>query len=200
MVARMLVDGPVLVTGFDPFVEVAHNTSHAILEQVEGVEGIATCLLPTSFSRAPSALDAAVAEHSPVAVVLLGHAARVVGFRVEVVARSLVTATKPDNDGHTPLGSHLGPHTLLPTTFAIPDVQSLLGADALAVELSDDAGGFVCNAAMYHALSMQALERTPVGFIHVGPLTGYGGANDLDGYVAGILRLAAHFRGSARDA
>ena len=150
----------VLVTGFGAFPGVPENPTAALARAVDGARvGPATVIgrvLPVSYARGPDAAIAAARDERVSLVIGLGVATQRPGVCVE--RRGLrVAEGRPDVDGATACGLE-GPDEV-PSTV---DVERL--ARALGATVSDDAGGYVCNAWLYrvaHAL------QVPVAFVHV---------------------------------
>jgi pyroglutamyl-peptidase len=150
-----------IVTGFEPFGGRTVNRSWQAVERVPGVERVR---LPVEYARLAELLPALVAR-APRAVLLVGEASRRV-LTLERVARNAADPTRADNAGRR-IESALdpgGPAQLAATW----DVERALAAARALVpaELSDDAGGYCCNAALYHALRA-ATPATRIGFVHV---------------------------------
>jgi pyroglutamyl-peptidase len=179
-----------LVTGFGPFLEVTDNPSAALARGVDGavIPSLSSALLrttgaprglrgaaggpvrvvgqvlPVSFARAPDLVVQAARALDAVAVLGFGVAVTRPLPCVERVAR-VSCVPRPDVDGVVlERLAPLGALEAVPTTI---DAAAL--ADALGAELSDDAGGYVCNAWLYRVA--QALPDRGVGFVHV-PVTG----------------------------
>lgn len=161
----------VLVTGFEPFGDDRENASEravALLADTWDVTGVrlVTTILPVSFAEARRALDRAVAEHAPDAVVAVGEAGGRTAVTPETTARNLDDARIPDNTGGQPRDRVIdrgGPETL-PTRLDAAALVRACRADGIPAELSDDAGGFVCNHVFHHLLSGTGV---PAGFVHV---------------------------------
>jgi pyrrolidone-carboxylate peptidase len=163
-----------LVTGFGAFESVAENPSEAVARALErrpppGLEVVAA-VLPVSFERAPLALDEALGALRPRRPALLlslgvqsrGAAAR---FRLERLAARL-KGGRADVDGRTADGLALGEERR-----AALDLERLArelaagGVDEL--ELSADAGGYVCEGLFHHALGRGLELGLPALFLHL---------------------------------
>lgn len=170
----------VLLTGFEPFGGARANPSWEVAQhlagtgRVPGVEVVAE-RMPVSFARVRPLLAEAMERYAPDVVVALGLAAGRPHVSVERVGINLALARIPDNDGRRPRDVPLvpaGPDAHLTT---LP-VGRLLAADPRLVD-SLSAGGFVCNATLYHLLDL-VVSAAPgtsrvraAGFLHV-PATG----------------------------
>jgi pyroglutamyl-peptidase len=166
----------VLVTGFGPFPGVDRNPSGEVLASVAGPD-VETILLPVDFRRAIATLTEAIPRLRPRITVLFGVAAAERSVRVERVARNHGSSTAPDVSGwiqgRRPLVAG-APATYLATLPTSPILEALTGAGWPA-ESSDDAGGYVCNAAFFAALHVIAARklRTHCGFVHIPGATGW---------------------------
>lgn len=173
----------VLVTGFEPFGGDAINASLEAVRRLPPRIGrleIATAELPTSYQRALSALEAAIATAAPRIVLCVGQAGERSGLCVERVAVNLQDARIPDNDGLQPLDTPVlpgGPAAYLSTLPARAAVAALHAAH-LPAEISMSAGTFVCNHVFYGLMHFAVLRGEPFrgGFLHVPRLPQQAGA------------------------
>lgn len=164
----------VLVTGFAPFDGQDVNASWlavtGLAERWDGPGDLVTACLPVSFRRARQELRAAVAEHRPGLVVLVGEAPGRSVVGVERVALNLVDARIPDADGSAPVDHPVvaGAPTAYLATLPVKAAREAVRAEGVPAEVSHTAGTYVCNATFY-AL-MHLLERVPGtrgGLVHV---------------------------------
>lgn len=162
----------VLVTGFGPFPGAPTNPTLGMLRHLEahGVPDVdlAFARLPVTFAGVRDALrDAAACR--PDAVLLLGLATRRHVLNVETLARNVAGHATPDNDGAVPPGSLLaeGAPASRAATWPAAAILAALRKAGHEAMLSNDAGDYVCNAALFHALG-DALAPA-VGFLHVPP-------------------------------
>ncbi len=161
----------VLVTGFEPFGGYASNPSADIARGLDGrrVAGVAVVgrVLPVDMARLDAALAAALRGLDPVAVILLGLAAGEPVIRHERVAVNLADFSIPDNAGSRHVDEPLdarGP-AALKSRLPLRGIQAGLLAAGIPARLSETAGTYLCNAAMYRALAK--LPRVACGFIHL---------------------------------
>jgi len=167
----------VLVTGFGPFPRVAENPSGAVARRLDGeavggleVRGVE---LPVSYARAPAALAAVLAELAPrVPRVLLGLGVQRGGFlRLERRARGVLGSARPDVDGA--LAAELAPAgPERATRLELEPLRAALAAAApCEARVSDDAGGYVCEAVYGRLLERAEALGTEALFLHVPPAT-----------------------------
>jgi pyroglutamyl-peptidase len=163
-----------LVTAFEPF---GGETVNASLEAVRRLPariatiGIATRILPTSFARAPAALERAIANVKPDIVLCVGLAADRAALCVERIAVNLQDARIADNDGATPTDLPVipGAPAAYFSTLPVKDAVAALHAVGLAAEVSNSAGTFVCNHVFYSLMHLVASHNRPMcaGLLHV---------------------------------
>jgi pyroglutamyl-peptidase len=168
-----------LLTGFGPFITVLSNPTGRLVERFEQetVSGheISTCLLPTSFRRAPEMMDAALErggrDGRPFDLVLmLGVAQNSPGWRVERYGRNWNNACE-DVDGYIPDAGPIlasAPEALT-ATLPTEDLVAALHRAGLPAVASDSAGGYLCNHILFHTLFrlQEAGSATRAGFLHV---------------------------------
>lgn len=159
----------VLLTAFEPFGGDPENASFEAVSRFsladDAAYRVVTCTLPVVFSEAPSALSEAIVETHPDVVVCVGEAGSRHEITPETRAVNRAQATLADNSGFVAEGEPLddGPE-YLPSRLPNVDIVEALRSAGLPASLSDDAGAYLCNAAMRTAL--RAFDG-PAGFIHV---------------------------------
>jgi pyroglutamyl-peptidase len=160
----------ILLTGFERFGPHKTNPTQVLAERLEG-EWFGPCrvvsrTMPVSIAKIGEALAAAVEETEPVAIVALGLAAGETCVRVERVARNGLKFPYPDNDGRRPTGriERGGPATKAANLPFGPIARRLLAA-GIPARLSDDAGLYLCNAALWHLAGLAG--KRPFGFVHL---------------------------------
>ena len=161
-----------LVTGFEPFGGYASNPSAEIARRLDGrrVAGVPVIgrVLPVDMAALAGALAAALREVDPLAVILLGLAPGEAVIRLERVALNLADFAIPDNAGaricDAPLDRRAGP--ALWSRLPLRAIQAKLLSAGIPARLSESAGTYLCNAAMYRALAAVP-RRVPCGFIHL---------------------------------
>ena len=167
---------PLLVTGFEPFGVHAVNPAGLVAEALNGwtvgQARVRGARLPVDWGAAGPALAGLLADR-PRGVVLLGLAQRATVIRVEMQAVNIGGPIR-DNAGALPPTADLiaGGPAQQASTFPGPRIVERIAAAGLPVALSTDAGQYLCNFALYHALTWAATHDPPpaVGFIHLPPL------------------------------
>ena len=174
-------DRPViLLTGFGPFPGAPRNASSLLIEELakrapRRLPGFAVHAetLPTEWQAGPDRLSELLEEFDPVVALHFGVSHRARGFVVETRARN----TRHDIEdacgawpGELCIAAS-GPAEVsatLPTGLIVERLRRM----GLQVQLSRDAGGYLCNAILYHSLSEARLRDTGGlgprrGFIHI---------------------------------
>ncbi len=167
----------ILLTGFGPFPGVPINATSllaprlaaAARERFPGYR-VVSHLLPTEWRAAPEVLDAALAETRPVLALHFGVSSRAYGFTLEMRARNHCSHA-PDACGELPAQACIaadGPQ-FLPASIPAHAIVAGLRRRGIAASLSRDAGAYLCNAVLYHALSKSAdrPRARRAGFVHL---------------------------------
>ena len=171
-----------LVTGFMPFGGSNDNPSMRVAERLAadpppGVE-LFTGLLPVTWSGSWPALSELLDQHRPDLVLLLGQSGKRTRITVERFALNFGQGRIADNDGVTRGPSALvegAPLALAASIDVDATAEAMQSANAPAGS-SHEAGTFLCNAVLYHAL-LHASSGQRVGFIHMPMMPGQPGAN-----------------------
>jgi pyroglutamyl-peptidase len=183
-----------LICGFGPFPRAPHNPAGLAVERLRrqgwtppGGEA-AYALAPTVWREAPQIALSALKGSRADAVLLVGVAVDAAGFRVETVARNHATPTLADAAAQLWPGGVVDPEgpPTRPVTAPVQAMLDAIAAEGLPVELSSDAGDYLCNFTLYRVLG-----ATPrVGFLHVPSV---GDRFSLDDIVTAIRAAAAAF-------
>ena len=161
----------ILVTGFGPFPGAPVNPTLGILDDLSagGIEAgtLHLARLPVTFSGIRAALAEAASHCRPHVLLMLGLAARRTALSVETLARNHAGRSVPDAEGEMATRSMLvaGAPAALHATWPASHIVAALRDAGQAAALSDDAGDYVCNAALFHALHDALAPMT--GFLHV---------------------------------
>ena len=153
-----------LMTAFEPFGGKAVNASAVVLNALPGQIGgyeVHRKELPVVFGKAAEL----VSTEGYDAVFLLGEAGRE-SVTPETTARNIRAARIPDNEGNKPEHEKIsedGPDEYH-TSFPVRKIVSQMKEEGYDIEVSDDAGTFVCNDTFYLT---GVRSSVPVEFIHV---------------------------------
>jgi pyroglutamyl-peptidase len=168
----------VLLTGFPPFADVERNPSEQIVTALDGstIGGVAVVgkVLPVSAARTPGAMRAAIAETAPRLTLMLGVAPGRAGLSVERTAVNVFDFPAPDNDGAQPVDEPIeaGAPAAYFATLPLRRIVAAWRRAGIPGYVSESAGLYVCNAAMYTALHAAAEDGPPAGFVHLPSLPG----------------------------
>ncbi len=164
-----LVQRPVLLSGFGPFGDVEDNPSGRLARALGTAPGVRGVVLPVSFGRAVETWERALAALGPAGpALLLGtgvHGGAT--LRLERRARSRLHAPAPDVDGALARELRLGGPEALETGVDLGAARAALEAADVPVEISHDAGGYVCERTYRHLLERGRALGAPALFVHV---------------------------------
>ncbi|HVY60886.1 MAG TPA: hypothetical protein VHF22_04500, partial [Planctomycetota bacterium] len=163
-----------LLTGFEPYVEgLAVNPSWEIVRPLDGaeVEGfrVRAARLPVAYGAAARALEAAVGEARPAAIVSFGMHRR--GRLVEVERRFRFA----EREGEA-LEAEDGAARERATRLPVERILAALAAAGYEARASDDAGLYVCEHTGFAAIGIaRRLERDlgGAGRAAAAPLAGF---------------------------
>ncbi len=164
-----------LLTGFGPFEDVEENPTARLVERIDADPpadlDLAVRILPVSYRRSASGLDSAIKAlepRIPNAILSLGVAAKGKCFRVERRASTDLKSKRPDVIGVEASSLRLPKARSLETTLDVEALRDSLNQSGLPeAEVSDDAGGYVCERLYYHALNKAEKLGVPAVFLHV---------------------------------
>jgi pyroglutamyl-peptidase len=167
----------ILLTGFGPFPGVPKNISADLVRVLAkrarktlAPYRVVSSVLPTEWDRAPRLLASLHARHTPVLALHFGVATGTRGFRLETEARNYRRAIS-DASGSLPASTSLAHEgaTVYAVTIAAKSIAAGLESNGYTVSLSDDAGGYLCNAILYHSLALaeESGGTCRVGFVHI---------------------------------
>jgi pyroglutamyl-peptidase len=169
------VSRPALVTGFEPYGGRGRNPAGEVAARLDGSEiaGVRVVgrSLPVAFGALDEVVAATLAEVDPAVVVSLGLCPGEPVIRLERVAINLADFDIPDNEGAVlvdrPL--HAAGAAGRFATLPLRRVQEALLRAGIPARLSNSAGTYLCNKALYRFLG--AIEESggavPCGFIHL---------------------------------
>lgn len=161
-----------LVTGFEPYGGMEHNPSAEIARRLDGtrIAGVPVVgrRLPVDLGAFDRAWRRLLREIDPVAVILLGLAPGEAVIRLERVALNLADFPIPDNAGASVMDRAVDARgaTALWSRLPLRDIQRRLLAMGIPARMSETAGTYLCNVAMYRALH-SVPRRIPCGFVHL---------------------------------
>lgn len=156
---------PIIITGFEPFGADPTNPSWAVARAAARVSRARPVLLPVTYAKVE---EFARSRPASVAVFAVGLRAMSPAVAVEHVG-SRIAGRNPDNGGVVVDGPLIaGAPDAYRVGVVAEELSSALRATCeLEVEDSTDAGGYVCNALLYHLLHARARGGPLGAFIHV---------------------------------
>jgi pyroglutamyl-peptidase len=165
----------VLLTGFGPFPSVPVNATMTLVPRLARAApmlfpGIRFehAILPTEWDAAPQQLDKIITRLKPDLVIHFGVSRRARGFEIERRGRN-VRALSADACGAIPNDACIsarGP-ALRPSRLPVAEIVVRLRQRGIAAFQSWNAGTYLCNATLFHALASKRLQQVPTGFVHV---------------------------------
>lgn len=166
-----------LLTGFGPFPGTPVNATMMLVPLIarEAQRAfpdirLVTAILPTEWDGAPQRIDAVIADHEPDVSLHFGVSSRATGYEIETRGRNR-RACNPDAAGCLPDAETIcatsPPH--LPARLSAREIAVRLRSRGIAANVSRDAGGYLCNALLFHVLARARRSGHPrkAGFIHV---------------------------------
>lgn len=171
----------VLLTGFGPFPGVPVNVSGHLVPELAAMAARAfpafrfePHVLATEWVSAPMRARALYQELRPAAAIHFGVSGRARGFEIETRGVNRV-GTSADACGDTAAAPRLSPDgpPALPSRLPVTVILDRLRRRGIPAVLSRDAGSYLCNALLYHAVDHcrrspdTALGGTRSGFIHI---------------------------------
>lgn len=164
----------VLVSYYDAFQKSEFNNSEKVALGLaaslsrEPTFEIKLCALPTSFERGYAALEECYKALESAPIMYLGLGEYGCAMKIETMVRNVDKNTKiPDNDGTLRNGEIIpGSPKVLGLNLPAPEMYCALGEKVRGdVEVSNNAGSFVCNSTAYKF--SHYYQEIPSGFIHV---------------------------------
>ena len=165
-----------LITGFQPFDGESVNPA---LEVAKGLQGktingyeVIAREIPVVRFEALKAVQAAIEELRPDAVITIGQAGGRPDITVERVGINIDDFRIPDNKGNQPIDEPVvagGPVSYW-ATLPIKKMVANVKAQGIPASVSNSAGTYVCNHLLYgllHYLTTQGKTAIPAGFIHI---------------------------------
>lgn len=187
----------ILLTGFGPFPGVPYNASASVVEQLATAAAslpdvrVTWAILPVDWQVAPVQVATLIADERPDIALHFGVSRRARGIVIETLARNRCIA-REDTCGRLPKSENIdgGGAESLAATFPAQAIRSGLLSKGLPVELSEDAGAYLCNAVLYASLQACGGSGTRAGFIHLPvDLSGAAGELTLSAAVEGGLEI-----------
>lgn len=167
----------ILVTGFEPFGGDITNGSWEAVRDLDGkhfgTTVVVVAQLPVVWGEATEKLHELIKANKPVAVISFGQAGEE-PVRLETIAHN-VRESILDNKNKMPQALQIYSHaaSALNTGLPIIEIKSRLRTAGIPVQVSQDAGTYLCNDIFYtlmHDPGTDNAKNIPRGFVHVPPL------------------------------
>ncbi len=164
-----------LLTGFGPFPGAPRNpTTEVVARLAERRVGerLGVDIVPHVFSTTWEALDdlaRLLAETRPDIVLHLGLKRRATANAVEAFGRNRVSMAAVDAEGRRPRAAVLDADAppRLASTLPVRRIAARIAGLGLPVEVSTDAGRYLCNGLLWRSLRLAG--GRPTGFLHLPP-------------------------------
>lgn len=165
----------VLITGFEPFGGDTINPSWEIAQSLDRFDVAGGRIhieqLPVDAGRLPERLTSLIDQIKPNVLIMLGLASGRSAVNLERVAINILDFAIPDNSGQVLQDRPIlpgGPAAYL-STLPIRVISRSMTQNGFPAVISNTAGTYLCNQAMYIALHELAGRpwRSVAGFIHV---------------------------------
>lgn len=165
----------ILVTGFGPFPGALRNPSARLalfLSRSRRIARSATvkaAIIPTAYEGLSSTLALLLDAEQPDAVLMLGLAGSTPYLRIETRAANRVSSLYPDAmRGKTDRMLIAGAPGILQVRAPVRSLLQAARSTGVEARLSNDAGSYICNGALFHALHRtRAKPALPVAFVHI---------------------------------
>ena len=164
-----------LLTGFGPFPGAPRNpTAEVVARLAEAGIGrrLGVAIVPHVFPTTWAAIDdlaALFATARPDVVLHLGLKRRARAIAVEAFGHNRVAMTAVDAAGCRPPAAMFDGEAppRLPVALPIGRISTRIAGLGLSVEISTDAGRYLCNGLLWRSLRLA--EGRPTGFLHLPP-------------------------------
>lgn len=167
----------ILITGFEPY-DSSINASEQLVRELQNT--LPDCdthqyqfaILPCNTLTLNNTLNTLFATHTPDLCVLIGQAPGRGKIELERIGLNLKDFTAPDNAGAQPRGEKIvadGPLAYEATLANMQHLVSSLNDNGIPSAISNYAGCYLCNQALYYGLHLAATQQsaTQIGFVHV---------------------------------
>ena len=173
----MLANPTIVLTGFGPFPGIPYNASATLVPRLADATRARFPtyrtvyeVLPTDWRESPARLRRLIGKGNIVLALHFGVSKSADGFVLELVGRNQ-NAERCDASGSLPPSESVleyGPD-LLTCTLPAERICARLKGLGLPCSTSNDAGSYLCNALLYHSLTVAHAAGEPylAGFVHI---------------------------------
>jgi len=164
----------ILVTGFGPFPGAPENPSADLArflarsKRAARFAKVSAAVIPTTYKDA-AALPRLIKMKKPDAVLMFGLAGKARVLRIETCGRNHASFLHKDEAGVKGRRRLLrGAPSVLCVTAPVRELLRRARRTGAKARLSSNAGGYVCNAAIFHALHATRGKASPlIAFVHI---------------------------------
>lgn len=144
----------ILVSAFEPFMNINTNSSYEIVKKINSQHELLKVYLPVHLTNSFKILQEKISEFNPDIIILCGQAASRNKISIETKAINLIGKSISNTDGITTENSQIIPNANNAYYSSFPTVEALssLLYEDIPVELSNDAGTYICNSLFYQAM------------------------------------------------
>jgi pyroglutamyl-peptidase len=164
---------PVLVFGFEPFLEFDENPTQLLVRHLQGMniegERVTGVVLPVDHQDVVPRLTTVLRKSKPGLALGFGLASGREKVTPEKIAVNYRAAEKADNSGRRMAGAPIdrgGPDGLF-TNLPVEGLVAHLNENGIPSSLSLSAGSYICNTAMYVVVREARRRGFAGGFVHV---------------------------------
>jgi pyroglutamyl-peptidase len=163
----------ILVTGFGPFPGAPNNPSAAIAlslarsQRAAHFARVRAAIIPTVYAEIAE-FPKLIAKEKPDAVLMFGLASKTPWLRIESWGRNRASLFHADAvRGKSGQILIPGAPSVLPVRAPVRRLLQAARSAGVDVRSSRDAGGYLCNAAIFHALVSVTGKKPLVAFVHI---------------------------------
>ena len=167
--------GKILLTGYEPFLDMKRNPSIEAIRLLEGMHfhGYEVIVeeLPMRYAEIRDIIREQLDKHKPAAVICTGVSSIGTSIAVERVAINVGSADNRPNFGFENLDQILNPCGPVAYWSTLPfrEILNAINSQSIPAYISNSAGTQGCNLVFYHLMDYIAEKnlRIPGGFIHI---------------------------------
>lgn len=169
------MNGRILLTGYEPFLDFARNPSLEACRRLEGktINGFSIIVeeLPMRYKEIQGIIRNLIDKHQPSAIIATGVSSMAPDICVERVAINIGSTDDGPNFGYDTLDQILNPDGPAAYWSRLPirEIVEAINSVGIPAQLSNSAGTQGCNLVFYHIMDYLHEKRLnlPAGFIHV---------------------------------
>ncbi len=167
--------GKILLTGYEPFLDMKRNPSMEAIRLLDGMEyngyEVVVEELPMKYAEIRGIISGLIDKHQPAAVICTGVSSIATDIPVERVAINVGSADSRINFGYERLDQILNPDgpTAYWSTLPIREIVEAIKEEGIPAHISNSAGTQGCNLVFYHLMDLIAEKNLGIlgGFVHV---------------------------------